>query len=372
MSGQVEKHLLIFYGWWQFAVCLFAFLALLSIWYHIGRKQKDYGQLWLALSILCWSFSGAFEVFYAQNNLASSENYSDSFVDVYRSIFSLLNSLFILLALPWFKYIPKKLDAIIHSKYWNFIVGLPFIFSLLPSLSRVFLNKEHSIIIELDVYYALFTLGFLGLVLFESFRKRKLPLLAILSIVCILITLIAEILKLTGSDLNMILLSAIFKTSLIMIFFALAMSWVKELAENIIPTAKDIFLNLRLVKNGDGKFEHIAHVKGFPGKEDQDIKLSPANFKLLELFVKRKLDTDNEWLEIKPKSESRTGKVYDIKDHNEIKRITHSILDGVFGKQMWTKEQHEAPLKSTIFEMSEKRERKIRLKIPADNLSLSQ
>ena len=371
MNAQEETYLLIFYGWWQFAVCLFAFLALLSIWYHIGKKQGDYGQLWLALSILCWSFSGLFELYYAQNLLSFSETSSASFIDIYRSIFSLLNSLFILLALPWFKYIPKRLEAIIHSKYWNYIVGLPFLFSLLPSLSRVFLDKEHSVIIELDVYYALFTLGFLGLVLFESFRKRKLPMLAFLSIICILITLIAEILKLTGSDLNMILMSAIFKTSLIMIFFALAMSWVKELSENMIPTAKDIFLKLSIKKNESGKFDHVVDLEGFPGKEKQSIKFTPSNYKLLETFAQRKLDADNEWLEIKPKSETRTSKDYDIKDHNEIKRITHTILDGVFGKQMWTKEQHEAPLKSTLFEMSEKRERKIRLRVPSSNISVS-
>jgi len=241
----------------------------------------------------------------------------------------------------------------------------------MPALSRILSGKEDFVIIEFDVYYALFTLGFLGLVLFESFKKRRLPMLAFLSVVCILITLIAEILKLTGSNLNMILMSAIFKTSLIMIFFALAMSWVKELAENIMPTAKDLILKLRVAKNESGKFDHIVQLIGFPGKHDQDIKLTPANFNLLKVFAQRKIHEGNEWLEIKPKSESRTGKVYDIKDHNEIKRMTHSLLDGVFGKEMWTKEQHEGPFKNILFEMSERRERKIRLRIPASNITIS-
>ncbi|MEL6987171.1 MAG: hypothetical protein AAGK97_05015, partial [Bacteroidota bacterium] len=57
---------LTFYGWWQCIVCLFSFLALLGIWYHIGRKQNDFGQVYLAISVLCWSFSGIAEIYYAR------------------------------------------------------------------------------------------------------------------------------------------------------------------------------------------------------------------------------------------------------------------------------------------------------------------
>ena len=370
MKSQIDGQILLFYGWWQFAVCLFAFFALLAIWHHIGRKQGDKGQLWLALSVLSWSFSGAFEVYFAEASMPEKQVIKATFLRGYRSIFSLLNSLFILLALPWFKYIPQRLEAFIKSKFWIFIVGIPFMFSLMPALSRIISGREDLVIIEFDVYYSLFTLGFLGLVLFESFKKRRLPMLAYLSVVCILITLIAVILKLSGSDLNMILMSAIFKTSLIMIFFALAMSWVKELSENIIPQAKDIYLIFRQLKNSSGRFEHFVKLNGFADKTEQEIRLSPANYNLLKTFAERRVGPESDWLEIKPKAETRTGKIYDIKDHNEIKRMVHSVLDGLFGKQKWTKEQHEVPLKSTLFEMSEKRERKIRLKIPVSNITI--
>ena len=115
----------IFYGWWQFSVCLFAFLALLSIWYHIGKRQDDFGQVWLALSILCWSVSGLIEI-------VPWENFSISlhFKEGFKSICSLLNSLFILLALPWFRYLPKPFTHIIKSKFWPYIIGLPFAFPL--------------------------------------------------------------------------------------------------------------------------------------------------------------------------------------------------------------------------------------------------
>ena len=122
------------------AVCLFAFVALMAIWWHIGKRRKDVGQVWLALSVLCWSFSGAVEVYYANHfqqevqvvyekiNIEENNNpeidlnlFNKEITEIkkqqekrtyqlngWRSIFSLFNSLFILLALPWFKYIPKK------------------------------------------------------------------------------------------------------------------------------------------------------------------------------------------------------------------------------------------------------------------------
>lgn len=401
-----ESHLLAFYGWWQLSVCLFAFVAMMAIWWHIGRKQKDFGQVWLAISILCWSMSGAVEVYYANQHqaevqgiykqidkLATAEQSSEldketlatlqaKFAELqkyqqdnsyllngWRSILSLFNSLFILFALPWFRYIPKRAKHIITSKYWYYIVGLPFIFSLLPTISKMVTGQTIRLINELDVYYATLTLVFLGYVLWESFAKRRLIVLSWLSVLCIVITFVAQIFKLTNSNIDLLLFSAIFKTSLIMIFFALALSWVKELAENVIPIAQHLMLSFRIKKIEHGKFEHAVHFFGIPGNNDRKVLLTPALYELLLKFSTCKFESDG-WLEIKPKSDSRPNKDYDIKDHNEIKRLLIALLDGIFGKGSWTKNLHEEPLKSVLFEMSEKRERKIRLKLPVENISL--
>ena len=224
MDTQHSLHIQQFYGWWQFAVCLFAFLALMAIWYHIGRKQKDVGQVWLGLSILCWSFSGGLEVLSPTN---------PNLLEGGKSILSLLNSLFILLALPWFKYLPDLLQSTIQSKNWKLLFGLPFVFSLLPTIRLMISGESSSMMSELDVYYSILTLALLGMVLWETFQKRRLPLLAYLSVICILITFIAQLYKLTNHQANQSLLSAIFKATLIMIFFALALSWVKELSESL-------------------------------------------------------------------------------------------------------------------------------------------
>lgn len=399
----LEPELLSFYGWWQMAVCLFAFVGLMAIWWHIGKRQKDLGQVWLALSVLCWSFSGGVEVFYAQqfqdnvqpiyeqiNQLVASPEpagESDLFLlketigkikeeklnrsyqlNGWRSIFSLFNSLFILLSLPWFRYIPKRIAPIVQSQYWHFIVGLPFLFSLLPTISKMFSGESYGIVSELDVYYAILTLVFLGAVLWESFAKRRLPVLAGLSVVCILITFVAQLYKFTDQNIDLNLFSAIFKTSLIMIFFALALSWVKELAENVIPGATALFLTFKRIKSEKNKIENIVSIKGIPGKENQSVKLSATLFDLFLKFAERKKNNGEDWLEIKPKNDPRSGKTYDINDHNEIKRLLNAVLDGVFGKNLWTKEKHFLPLKNTLFEMSDKRERKIRLRVPGENI----
>ena len=366
LQSDANATILSFYGWWQFAVCLFAFVALVAIWWHIGKRQNDFGQVWLALSVLCWSISGAIEVYYAQSLPSES-----LLLDGWRSLFSLFNSLFILLALPWFRYLPKPVAHIIKSNYWIYIVGLPFLFSILPTISKMISGKTLNIISELDVYYAFLTLGFLGIVLWESFAKRRLKILAWLSLITILITLVAQLYKLTDAEVNLTLFSAIFKTSLIMLFFALALSWVKELAENVIPISKHFYIKFDKKKNEKDKFERFVLLKGLPGGNERKVLLTPALFELFLKFAKRKKDSENSWLEIKPKNFDASDKNYDIKDYNEIKRLLVALLDGIFGKENWTKDHHLNPLKNTLFEMSEKRERKIRLAIPKENIVLN-
>jgi len=361
-----HNEILLFYGWWQLSVCVFACLALLSIWWHIGRKRGDFGQVWLALSIACWSLSGASEVIFAKGIVNREIT-----LDGLRSIFSLFNSMFILLALPWFKYLPKALEPIINSDYWKIIIGLPFLFSLFPTINKIWFGKSSFLISELDVYFALLTLVFLGAVLWTSFRKRRLPLLAYLSLISIGVTLIAQLYKLTDADINLTLFSAIFKTCLIMIFFALALSWVRELSENIFPDVRQLNLALSssLIR---GKNLRTANIQGLTGKESVAIPLSPRNYDLLSKFIVSKLENPAEgWLEIKPKEGVR-GREYDIKDHNEIKRLLHALLDGIFGVNCWTKEHHYAPLKDTLFELSDKRTRLVRLRLNKTQLSVNQ
>jgi hypothetical protein len=77
-----------------------------------------------------------------------------------------------------------------------------------------------------------------------------------------------------------------------------------------------------------------------------------------------------DWLEIKPKEERRSGRTYDIRDHNEIKRLVGALLDGLYGKHNWTRDQHEIPLRAALFEADPTQARRIRLRLPAAQLRL--
>ncbi|NQZ74526.1 MAG: hypothetical protein HRT61_00180, partial [Ekhidna sp.] len=283
VSEVAESSILLFYGWWQIAVCFFAFFGLMSIWYHLGRKQKEFGQVWLAISILVWGFSGIIEVVFSSVDVPNKGIYLNGI----RSIFSLLNSLFILLALPWFRYLPPLLKPLIQSGYWRLLVTLPFIFSLLPTINRMLTANEDSFINELDVYYSVFTLVFLGYVLWESFERRKLKMLALLSAVCILTTLAAQGFKLFGSDIDQTLFSAIFKTCLIMLFFALALSWVRELSIKVISDSAKLSLSLKRAKTPGGKFQHEVMLSGVAG--NSSFILTQALFNLLCKFATQKM-----------------------------------------------------------------------------------
>ena len=261
------------------------------------------------------------------------------------------------MALPWFKYIPDTLKGLVKSSYWKFIIGIPFLFSLLPTLSSMYVNGRQSLVSELDVYYSIFTLLFLGAILWSSFINRRLRFLAWLSLLFVTVTFIAQLFKLISAPVYVFLFSAIFKTSLIMIFFALALSWVKELVEELQIGAREI--GLKLVANRkDGRSSYSLQIKGVPGKDDTWIDLTPASYEVLNKFCEKRISGEG-WLELKPKNAPR-GRVYDLNDYNQMKRLLHTILDGLFGANNWTRDKHELPLREAIFEWSEDKDRQVR------------
>lgn len=352
-------------------VCFFACLALLAIWWHLGRGQRDFGPVWLALSVLFWSISGAIEIYFAQRfslvNNAESLEHLLFLQKGWRSVFSLCNSLFILMALSWFKYIPEGIRGLVKSRYWKFIVGIPFLFSLLPTLSSMFLGASQALISELDVYYSIFTLMFLGAVLWSSFVNRRLRFLAWLTILFILITFVAQVFKLISAPLYGLLFSAIFKSSLIMIFFALALSWVKELVQELQISPSHVSIAITHQKK-DGRLVHTVEIEGLPGIGARRINLTPAHHEVLKKFCKKRLDGEG-WLEVKPKN-NRQGRLYDLQDYNQIKRLLHSMLDGLFGADNWTKDKHEKPLKEALFEWSREKDRRVRLRLDPAQISV--
>lgn len=324
-----ESLLLSTFGWWQFAVCLFAFTALMAIWWHLGRKKNDNGQVWLAISVLCWSLSGLIEVLYA-HRFDESELLSTYKSDMgsLKSILSLANSFFILMALPYFRYLPGRLTSIIESDSWKYIVGIPFVLAIIPILAKYLLDREYNFVNDLDVLYSILTLIFLAAVLWESFARRKLKLLSILSSVCIIITLIAQLYKPLDNTLNQLLFSAIFKTCLIMIFFALALSWVKEVLETAQLVKQWTFDPQKIKIHQKGK---NVNINGLGDGKTHQIKMTRMTGLLLQKFILRRHESklDRQWLTITP------IKNPDIKQENEIVRMLKRILDEILGKGEW-------------------------------------
>ncbi len=154
-----------------------------------------------------------------------------------------------------------------------------------------------------------------------------------------------------------------------MIFFALALSWVKELSENVIPSASNLSMVFKVNRQHE-KVERAVLFGGFPGDKVRRVLLPNSQFELFYRFAAVRKEEGSDWLEIKPKHHALREKSYDIGDYNEIRRLLFSLLDGLFGKGNWTKKQHLTPFKETLFELSKRRERKIRLLVPPENITL--
>jgi len=153
-----------------------------------------------------------------------------------------------------------------------------------------------------------------------------------------------------------------------MIFFALALSWVKDISQSLRLSPADIKLQLTKEKQTTGRFKNIATISGLANTKIHAVQLTNTNYDLLSKFAEVKIENPEAgWLEIKPKSDSRNID-YDIRDHNEIKRLIIALLDGIYGKGSWDKERHEQPLKEALFQFSKDKSRLIRLNIPSINI----
>lgn len=384
--------LYLFYGWWQVTVGLFSAMALWAVWQHITKDQtkenKDLGLVWLSMAILVWSISGVVEIFYAnalfveaeilKSNINHKSEINKSTFESLRSILSMANSALILLALPCFKHIPKYISKYVKSDAWRFLVLSIFGFGALVNLlmfTEFIIPQKIAFINTIDFAFAIFTLIFLGMVLWSSFEKRGIKTLAYLSALCIICTLIAQALKLVspdlwGSEFWRIFFSCTFKTILIMLFFALALSWIEELSKTFLPRPKDMHLVFIKKKNASRKFEYHTIITVPPSIQTHKIKFTEKPFELFLKFAQKSktaTSPENTWLEIQPKS----GKVgdYDIKDYNQINRILDPILNQVKGQNNWSSDEDRKALKNALFDYQN---RKVRLRVDQENITLAE
>lgn len=234
-------------------------ILLLAIWYNIrkrfrqtleeedNQKRVDKGLLYLSLAMFVWVVSGTWA--YLSGTFAFS--YIINSLGI--SLFSILNNLFILLALFYFYHAPpfiynneKNITKVIFA-----IVGTAV---LTIVLNLIF--KENFNGVKESAIPDLILSGFLSYLMMVSFYKtfmnRDLKIVAYISVFAIglmFLSQLSEVFTFLQDDFYNNLIKIIAKTSLIAIFLVLATSWVIQLAHTTKPSEMMIqFMDWGLVK----------------------------------------------------------------------------------------------------------------------------
>jgi hypothetical protein len=194
-------------------------------------KRVDKGLMYLSLALFVWCFSGLITYF----NLSTTEN--GWILLISQNIFSILNSLFLIIALFYFDHAPSYL----YNNRKNTIrIIIPLIaLSLLSFILALIFNDtlstygiRYSVIPDL-ILSAILS-WFLAITLFKTFTYRKMTMVAILSPAIILLLFISQIpqtFHIDFLDFYSDLIKIISKTGLISIFLVLGTSWVIELSQ---------------------------------------------------------------------------------------------------------------------------------------------
>lgn len=238
-------------------------VLLLAIWYNIRQrfwkileedeKQKrvDKGLLYLSLAMFVWVFSGIWT--YLGLGLTDGL-FSPQSKQVVRSLFSILNNLFFLLALFYFYYAPAFLYKN-EKNVQRLIFGIVAISGFSIFLFQ-YMGEEPKMGIKISFVPDLLLSAFLSALLivsfYKTFVKRGLKLIAGISVFVILMMFVSQLPEVFDGfgdkDINN-LLRIVAKTSLISIFLVLATSWVIQLANTPIASEMSIkFMDWSIVK----------------------------------------------------------------------------------------------------------------------------
>jgi len=237
-------------------------LLLLAIWYNISKRFKlilqeddsqkrvDKGLLYLSLAIFVWVLSGCWA--YLANLLSFTET---GYYKVGNNLFSILNDLFLLLALFYSDYAPKFIykneKNIVKIIY--VVIAMGVLTLLLPPLLG---DKNEAHGLRISALPDLILSGFLAFLLIVSFYRtfihRGLKVVAVIStivIILILISILPDVFYNLDDGFTKNLIKIIAKTSFIAITLVMATSWVIELATTPKPNEMMIkFMDWSLVK----------------------------------------------------------------------------------------------------------------------------
>ncbi|MDC8000762.1 hypothetical protein POV26_06920 [Aequorivita todarodis] len=237
-------------------------VLLLALWYNIrarfrqlleeddSQKRVDKGLLYLSLAMFVWVISGGWIFGGTIFNLTETRGYQLAI-----NLFSIVNNMFLLLALFYFYYAPK---FIYHNKKNIKKIVIAIVFTAIITFALPFLLKENNVVNGIrisavpDLLLSAFLCYLLGVSFFRTFVYRGLKIIGYISVVVILLIFVSqlsEVFLTFGNDFSNNFIKIIAKTSLISIFLVLATTWVIRLASTPKPNEITIhFLDWSLVK----------------------------------------------------------------------------------------------------------------------------
>jgi hypothetical protein len=237
-------------------------VLLLALWYNIrarfpqlleeddSQKRVDKGLLYLSLAMFVWVLSGCWIYGGTELNFTQTQGYNIAI-----NLFSIINNMFLLLALFYFYYAP---GFIYHNKKNIKKIIAVIILTSILTFVLPFVLGENNIVQNIrisgipDLLLSAFLSYLLGVSFYRTFAYRGLKVIGVISIlviVLIFVSQLSEVFLTFGNDFSNNFIKIIAKTSLISLFLVLATTWVIRLASTPKPNEITIhFLDWSLVK----------------------------------------------------------------------------------------------------------------------------
>lgn len=237
-------------------------ILLLALWYNIrarfrqlleeddSQKRVNKGLLYLSCAMFVWVLSGCWIFGGTIFNTTETRGYQLAI-----NLFSIVNNMFLLLALFYFYYAP---GFIYHNKKNIKKIILVIVFTSIITFALPLILKENNVIngIRISAIPDLLLSGFLcyllGVSFYRTFVYRGLKIIGYSSVVVILLIFVSqlsEVFLTFGNDFSNNFIKIIAKTSLISLFLVLATTWVIRLASTPKPNEITIhFLDWSLLK----------------------------------------------------------------------------------------------------------------------------
>ena len=243
-------------------ISLIGATLLVALWFNIrkrfklileeddSQKRVDKGLLYLSLAMFVWVASGCWSYFGHYFSFETTTTFQFGI-----HLLSIVNNLFLLLALFYFYYAPSFIYN--NKKNINKILVLIVITSIItfalssfPQTNTIRNGMNFSGLPDLILSGLLCSL--LGISLYRTFAHRGLKIVGVISILVVLLMFssqLSEVFVNYGNDFSNNLVKIIAKTSLISIFLVLATTWVIRLANMPKPNEMKIsFLDWSLVQ----------------------------------------------------------------------------------------------------------------------------